>query len=103
MSFPTTFENSHQYFVVRMDASRPLTRDLLYDRLKEFNVFARKYFHPLCSQYECYRALPSAAPSRLPVANRVVEEVLALPYYGALGGDGAHRVCDAICYIVGEA
>jgi dTDP-4-amino-4,6-dideoxygalactose transaminase len=103
MDLPDNVENSHQYFVVRIDASAPVSRDTLYGRLKEFNVFARKYFYPLCSQYHCYRSLPSADPSRLPTAHRVVEEVLALPYYGALGEDGAHRVCDAIGYIVGEA
>ena len=101
IDLPQNVDNSHQYFVVRIDASAPVNRDALYDRLKEFNIFTRKYFHPLCSQYECYRSLPSADPSRLPTAHRIVGEVLALPYYGALGQDGAHRVCDAISYIVG--
>jgi dTDP-4-amino-4,6-dideoxygalactose transaminase len=98
---PSNVENSRQYFVVRIDSQRAtVSRDAVYDRLKMFNIFARKYFHPLCSQYDCYRALPSASPANLPVAHRVSQEVLALPYYGALGVDGVHRVCDAIEYIM---
>jgi dTDP-4-amino-4,6-dideoxygalactose transaminase len=101
---PTNVQNSQQYFVIRINPLlAAIDRDTLYDRLKEYNIFARKYFFPLCSQYNCYRSLPSASPSNLPVAHRAAEEVLSLPFYGDLGHDGAHRVCDAICYIMGHA
>jgi hypothetical protein len=32
------------------------------------------------------------------VARRAASEVLALPFFGELGIDGVHRVCDAIAY-----
>jgi dTDP-4-amino-4,6-dideoxygalactose transaminase len=100
---PENVQNSQQFFVIRIDpALSQINRDTLYDRLKEYNIFARKYFHPLCSQYSCYRLLPSSSPMNLPVAHRAAEEVLSLPFYGSLGHDGAHRVCDAITYIMGH-
>jgi len=40
---------------------------------------------------------------RLPNAHRVAAEVLALPIFGALGQDGADRVCDAIDFVMGSA
>jgi dTDP-4-amino-4,6-dideoxygalactose transaminase len=60
---------SHQYFVLRFD--QPVfgcSRDEVFEALKQHNVFARKYFYPLCSNYDCYRNLDSASPERLSVA-----------------------------------
>jgi dTDP-4-amino-4,6-dideoxygalactose transaminase len=92
---------SDQHFVIRIAESKAgVSRDVLWKALKRFNVFTRRYFTPLCSEYPHYRSLPSADPARLPVAHTVVQEVLCLPFYGALGIDGAHRICDMIEHIV---
>jgi dTDP-4-amino-4,6-dideoxygalactose transaminase len=92
---------SDQHFVIRIAKSQAgLSRDVLWEALKRFNVFTRRYFAPLCSEYPHYRSLPSADPARLPVAHTVVQEVLCLPFYGALGIDGAHRICDMIEHIL---
>jgi dTDP-4-amino-4,6-dideoxygalactose transaminase len=64
--------------------------------MKRFNVFTRKYFHPLASDYACYRGLPSSAVDRLPVARKVASEVLCLPLYGALAPADASRICAMI-------
>jgi len=101
---PANVRDSLQYFVVRVDASRTgVTRDELHERLREFNIVTRKYFQPLCSEYSCYRHLPSAQPSQLPVATRLAGEVLCLPLYGALTDDDVHRICDAIDFGLSQA
>lgn len=85
---------SNQYFVIRIDRQCfGLSRDEVHAALKERNVHARRYFSPLCSEYPCYRELPSAAPANLPVAQRVVQEVLCLPFYGALSDDDVRAIC----------
>lgn len=100
---PANVTNSYQYYVVRVTGGRPGSRrDALYEGLKAFNIFARRYFHPLCTEYSCYRSLPTADARRLPVAYQVASEVLTLPLWSALGSAGAHRVCDAIDYLLGE-
>ena len=92
---------SDQYFVIRIAESQAgVSRDVLWAALKQFNVFTRRYFAPLCSEYPHYKSLPTADPARLPVAHTVVREVLCLPFYGALGKDGADRICDMIEYIL---
>ncbi|AOK33507.1 DegT/DnrJ/EryC1/StrS family aminotransferase [Burkholderia cenocepacia] len=97
---PVGVSHSMQYFIIRVNAQIcGVTRDRLYERLKQFNVFARRYFYPLCSEHNCYRALPSADPGRLPVATRVSRDVLALPLFGELGEAGAHRIVDIVKYI----
>ena len=99
MPMPPNVILSDQYFVIRIGESQAgMSRDALCAALKRFNVFARCYFSPLCSEYPHYKSLPSADPARLPVAHAVAQEVLCLPFYGALGLNGAHRICDMIEY-----
>jgi dTDP-4-amino-4,6-dideoxygalactose transaminase len=92
-------ESSYQYFPIRIEGKHA-TRDEVYDGLRRFNVFARKYFYPLCSDYGCYRTLPSAHPSSLPVAHKVASEVLCQPFYGALDEGTVTRICDIIRYLI---
>ena len=94
---PRGVESSCQYFVVRIDAAAfGCSRDAVFEQLKRYNVFARKYFYPLCIDYECYRQLPSSDPARLPVATTAVQQVLCLPLYGSLPLDHVDRICDMI-------
>jgi dTDP-4-amino-4,6-dideoxygalactose transaminase len=87
-------KNSFQYFVIRIDREKfGKSRDYVYHELKKYNVVTRKYFYPLCSEYTCYRQLPSSSASNLPVAHKVVEEVLALPFYGRLTPEDVEQIC----------
>jgi dTDP-4-amino-4,6-dideoxygalactose transaminase len=96
---PYGIHNSYQYFPIRIER-KGVTRDDVFEGLRRFNVFARKYFYPLCSDYSCYRMLPSAHPSYTPVARKVASEVLCLPFYGALEQGDVHRICDMIRVLI---
>ncbi|MGH7043637.1 MAG: DegT/DnrJ/EryC1/StrS family aminotransferase [Acetobacteraceae bacterium] len=101
LALPADVTHSRQYAVLIVDKDAcGVSRDALYNGLKPFNIFARRYFYPLCSEAPHYLGLPSAAPENLPVAYRISRQVLALPYYGALDEEGAHRVCDALLYLL---
>jgi dTDP-4-amino-4,6-dideoxygalactose transaminase len=89
-------DSSCQYAVIRVEPAFGVSRDALHRELQAFNVFARKYFFPMCADYDCYRHLPSAAPSNLPVAARTAREVLCLPLYGGLAENDIDRICDMI-------
>jgi dTDP-4-amino-4,6-dideoxygalactose transaminase len=94
---PKNVRNSYQYFVIRIEEERfGISRDEVYKRLREYNVYARKYFYPLCSDYPCYKNLPSADPANLPVAKKVVNEVLCLPLYGELAIASVEKICEII-------
>jgi len=89
--------HNYPYFVIRIDKDKyGLTRDMLYEKLQQYNIISRKYFYPLCSNFQCYRDIPSAAESRLPVANRVADSVLSLPLHGRLAEDDVARICEII-------
>jgi dTDP-4-amino-4,6-dideoxygalactose transaminase len=90
-------ESSYQYCAVRIDAGRfGQSRDEVQQTLKTYNVFARKYFYPLCSDYDCYRQLPSADPACLPVARLATSQVLCLPLYGSLEPSAVETICDIV-------
>lgn len=97
MPEPAGVESSCQYFVVRIDHKTfGASRDDVFDTLKTYNVLARKYFFPLCTDYACYSDLPSAAEGRLPVASEVVQQVLCLPLYGTLPLSAVDTICDIV-------
>ena len=86
--------HNYAYFPVLVNEEEyGISRDALYTGLKDFNVFTRKYFYPLCTQFSCYSALPSAAPANLPVAERVARRVLCLPLYGTLKDETVRTIC----------
>jgi dTDP-4-amino-4,6-dideoxygalactose transaminase len=90
---PERVRNSYQYFMIRIGSEFGRSRDEVHTELKKYNIITRKYFYPLCSDYSCYRQLPSANPENLPVAHKVVKEVLCLPLYGNLDLEDVEKIC----------
>jgi dTDP-4-amino-4,6-dideoxygalactose transaminase len=80
--------HAYSYFPVLIDEKLyGMTRDELYNKLKESNIFTRRYFYPLISNFEPYHNLDSAAPDNLLVATRAALQVLCLPIYVELSPD----------------
>jgi dTDP-4-amino-4,6-dideoxygalactose transaminase len=84
------------YFPILVDGDYPLTRDQLYQRLKDAQIHPRRYFYPLISDFPMYRGLPSARPDNLPVAKAAAQQILCLPIYPALELGSVERICNVI-------
>jgi dTDP-4-amino-4,6-dideoxygalactose transaminase len=93
---PGGIRNSYQYFMIRITDDFGMTRDKVHSELKKFNIITRKYFYPLCSEYTCYRQIPSSNPQNLEIAIKIVKEVLCLPLYGSLDLDDVRKICQII-------
>ncbi len=94
---PVDSDYNYAYFPILVDGDAyGMSRDELYEALKEFNIFTRKYFYPLCSKFPCYAALPSADPGNLPVAERVSSQILCLPIYGTLADEAVRTIATVI-------
>jgi dTDP-4-amino-4,6-dideoxygalactose transaminase len=75
---------NYAYFPILVRPGYLLSRDELYQKLRDNGIYARRYFYPLISDFPMYRGLPSAAQSNLPVARMVADQVICLPIYPAL-------------------
>lgn len=84
-------ESNYAYFPVLFDG--PVSRDRMRSVLAGHGIFARKYFYPLATRYDCYASLPSAPT---PVAERVAQSVLTLPLFADLAPGEVDRICDVI-------
>ncbi|MBI5314538.1 MAG: DegT/DnrJ/EryC1/StrS family aminotransferase [Nitrospirae bacterium] len=73
--------DNYGYFPILVDVDYPLSREALYQKLIDNNIFSRRYFYPLISDFPMYRGLPSAHRSNLPVATDIALKVLCLPIY----------------------
>lgn len=72
---------NYAYFPILVRAHYPISRDDLYQRLKDVGIHPRRYFYPLISNFPMYRGLPSAHTENLPVATVAAQQVLCLPIY----------------------
>lgn len=70
------------------------SRDDLYDHLASKNIYTRKYFYPLTSEYDCYKDM--GYKSNADVAKRISRQVLTLPIYPDLEMENVERICDNI-------
>lgn len=61
-----------------------MTRDELYFKMKEQNIWGRRYFYPLISTFSTYRGLESAKPENLSIATKMANSVICLPIHHAL-------------------
>jgi len=72
---------NYSYFPIMIEAGYPISRDDLYQKLKEHGIHPRRYFYPLISDFPMYRGLPSSHRENLPLATVAAQQVLCLPIY----------------------
>ncbi|MEI6207095.1 MAG: DegT/DnrJ/EryC1/StrS family aminotransferase [Desulfuromonadales bacterium] len=76
--------SNYSYFPVLVEKEYPLSRDALYEKLRQCNIYARRYFYPLISEFPMYSGLASSLSSGLPEAHSISLKVLCLPIYPGL-------------------
>jgi dTDP-4-amino-4,6-dideoxygalactose transaminase len=96
LPLPAETEPNFSYFPLLVGDAFPLTRDSLQRELLAVGIHSRRYFFPLLSNLPMYRGCASAAPERLPVANRAAEQILCLPIYPDLAESDQQRVVDLV-------
>jgi len=87
---------NYAYFPILVQPEYPLSREELFQELRNNDIYARRYFYPLISDFPMYRGLLSAARSNLPVANKVASEVICLPIYPGLSNEQIDSVIELI-------
>lgn len=87
--------SNYAYYPVVFEGDK-WNRDWVADKLAQNNVFARKYFYPLVSDFDCYREHYDS--SKTPVARDIASKVLTLPLYV----DMTTEEVDYICHLITE-
>ena len=87
---------NYAYFPILVDSNYPISRDELYQKMKDNNVHPRRYFYPLISNFPMYRGLQSSHPDNLPVATLAAQQVLCLPIYPALSDSEVETIAGLI-------
>lgn len=90
-------ESNFAYFPILLNEEKyGLSRDKLYEKLKQNNIYGRRYFYPLISDFSMYKGLDSANPSNLPIAGKIATQVICLPIYPDLNNETVNRICSII-------
>lgn len=80
--FPVVFMDEYSY-----------SRDNIMWELAKEGIFARKYFYPITSEFECYDYLDKG---NIPIAKDISNRVLTLPMYADLPLETVDKICDII-------
>lgn len=94
------FEGDHEasknyaYFPILIGERYKENRDELYTRLKEENIYSRKYFYPVTSDQACFKN--KYREIDIPNARRLAQQVLALPIYEGLSNEIVEKIAALI-------
>lgn len=89
--------HNYAYFPIFIDRKKySIDRDTVYNKFRENNIYARRYFYPLISQFPTYKQLESSAKGNLKAAEKITQEVLCLPIYPGLTQKEQSRVINIL-------
>ncbi len=92
-------KSNYAYFPILVEDDYPLTRDKLYEKLRDCGIFTRRYFYPLISEFPMYREMASSSISNLPNATVAAQKILCLPIYPELSDEEILRIVSIIANI----
>ena len=86
---------NYAYLPIEVDEKEfGMNRDALYQKLKQWNVYTRRYFYPLVCDFECYRGISVKDP--LLCARKIADRILTLPIYDSLQLSEVETICEII-------
>lgn len=92
----TSAEPNYSYFPILVGEDFPVSRDALYNALRQRGVMSRRYFYPLITRSPVYSGFASANPANLPVAEAAANRVLCLPIHTGVLETDINRVVSAV-------
>ncbi|WP_312240734.1 DegT/DnrJ/EryC1/StrS family aminotransferase [Pantoea sp.] len=93
---PEAITWNYAYYPVRVTPEYSLSRDELYERLRDKHIFARRYFYPLISEFAMYRSLEGVDKHNLAAAHQTAEQIICLPLYAGLEEEVQIAIADII-------
>ena len=88
--------HNYSYFPILVESEYKLTRDGLYEWLREHEILARRYFYPLISEFPMYQAAKGGNRENLPCAVATAEKVLCLPIYPDMDTERLQKILNLV-------
>lgn len=89
--------SSEQYYPIVIDPDMlGATRDDVYDALKQRNIMSRKYFWPICTDFDCYKGATIHSVAASPVVDKVKNRVLCLPFHSGVEPDHVQIIAEML-------
>lgn len=85
---------NYAYFPVVFEDEFGVSRDVVFAKLAENNIGARKYFYPLTNAFSCY--VNDYDVRETPIALDISNRILTLPMYADLALSDVDKICDVI-------
>lgn len=87
-------QRNYAYFPIIIEDDYRVSRDELYDVLKENGIYARKYFYPITADQACFRNKYKKAD--LANARKLSEQILTIPFYDTLDFEEMDRIINIL-------
>ena len=91
-NYKANIEYNYSYFPILIDHPT-ISRDEVFEHLKNKGINAKKYFYPLVTDYACYKG---KYEDNLPVSRMISEQVLCLPLYGEMESQTVTYIIETI-------
>jgi dTDP-4-amino-4,6-dideoxygalactose transaminase len=99
LPIPPDTNGNASYLPIFVGDDYPLSRDALYQKMRDAGINGRRYFYPLISDMPMYRGLPSAKVQNLVAAHGSAEGVICLPIYPSL----LNQQVDSVATLIADA
>lgn len=92
--------NNYAYLPILVTEKCSMNRDEIYNRLRENNIFSRKYFYPLTSEQLCFKN--KYKNIELPNAQKLSKQILVLPLYSGIEYETIDRITEIIANAISD-
>lgn len=89
--------NNFAYFPIVLEKEYRLTRDELYDELRENGIYARKYFYPITADQACFRN--KYKKDALNNARELSAKILTIPFYEKMQKESMERIVEEVANV----
>jgi len=90
--FSTFTLSNYSYFPIIVESRFRLSRDELCQHMNAHNIFPRKYFYPMVSDFKPYKNFKTDCP----VSKDRSEKILCLPIYPAMDDQDIERIVNSL-------
>ena len=96
LNFTNMEKGNYSYFPIFVEDDYPLTRDQLYDKLRENEINGRRYFYPLITDFPMYEDMNTKKETVLISSKSISKKVICLPIYPELSLNSVKKIVDVI-------